>query len=293
MIIDIHCHPRFVEPQQGNIPPHSDTKKLDIIANPQQFGAAAGLTAHQYYQRNPVMLSLTDFIKQMDEAKIDKVGLINPAMKGVAVRPTNVRVAQLLEKYPDRFIGFAGFDPNNGAESVNEIEYAIKELGFSGLKTVASFVELDINDRAFYPCYAKAEELHVPIIIHTGSAILEGVRVKHVHPLMVDDVAFDFPDLKIICSHLGGWQYMDLLGMLVHHGNVFADISFWPLNPNYSDLVPWSLLERTVPDKILFGSDYPAGQTPKEAAEAVRRLQISQNFRDKILGENASKVFGF
>ncbi len=290
MIIDIHCHPRFIEPQQGNMPSQLDTKKLDIIANPQQFGMAASQTAHLYHQRNPVLLSLTDFISQLDEAKIDRIGLINPAIKGVPVRPMNERVAKLLREYPEKFIGFAGFDPNSGAQAVQEIEYAIKDLGFLGLKTVPSFVELDINDKTFYPCYAKAEELGVPILIHTGTAILKGVRAKHVHPLMIDDVAFDFPDLKIICSHLGGWQYMDLVGMLIHHGNVFADISFWPLNPLFSDLVPWSLLEKAVSDKILFGSDYPASQTPKEAVEAVKKLPISQGFKEKILGNNAAKI---
>ncbi len=290
MIIDIHCHPRFIEPQQGNMPSQPDTLNLNIIANPQQIGLAAIQTAHIYHRRNPALLSLTDFVSQLDEAKIDRVGLINPAIKGVPVKPMNEGVEKLLKGHPEKFIGFAGFDPNRGAQAVEEIEYAINDLGFFGLKTVPSFVELDINDKAFYPCYAKAEELGVPILIHTGTAILKGVRAKYVHPLMIDDVAFDFPDLKIICSHLGGWQYMDLIGMLVHHKNVFADISFWPLSPLFSDLVPWSLLEKTVPDKILFGSDYPASQTPKEASEAVRKLPISQGFKEKILGNNAAKI---
>jgi predicted TIM-barrel fold metal-dependent hydrolase len=120
--------------------------------------------------------------------------------------------------------------------------------------------------------------------------IIKGVRVKHVHPLLIDDVAYDFPDLKIICAHLGGWQYMDAISMLLHHSNVFAGISFWPLNPFYVDIVPWKLLEKTASDKILLGSDYPPGQTPKEAVEAVKKLPVSQNFKEKILGKNASKI---
>ncbi len=293
MIIDIHCHPRFVDPQQSDISRSADVKKLDIVANPQQFGIAANQTSQYYYRRDPVMLPLPEFISQLDEANIDKVGLINPAIKGVPVRPMNERVAKLVKQFPDRFIGFAGFDPNQPTEAVDEIEYAVKELGFSGLKSVASFVELDINDKAFYPCYARAEELGIPILVHTGSAILRGFRAKHVHPSMIDDVAFDFPDLKIICSHLGGWQYMDLLGVLVHHRNVFADISFWPLNPLYVDVVPWRLLENAVPDKILFGSDYPAGQTPKEAAKVVKQLPISESFKERIFGKNASRILGY
>ncbi len=290
VIIDVHVHPQFMELQQGDISPQLGTKKLDIVANPQHFPAALSQTSQNYYQRNHVMLPLHEFIDQMDEAKIDKVVLVNPAIKGVPVRPMNENVARLLEEYSKQFIGFAGFDPNNGAESVREIEYAVKDLGFSGIKTVSSALELDINDKAFYPCYSKAEELGIPILIHTGAVIIKGVRVKHVHPLMIDDVAFDFPDLKIICAHLGGWQYMDTINMLVHHRNVFADISFWPLNPFYMDIVPWSLLEKTVPDKILLGSDYPAGQTPKEAIETLERLPISQSFKEKILGKNASKM---
>ena len=290
MIVDIHVHPRFLEPHRGDVPPQQDTKKLDIVANPQRFGVAATQTAQQYYQRSPVLLSLPEFINQLDEARIDKVVLVNAATKGVPVRPMNQGVAQLIEKYPEKFIGFAGFDPNNGEQAVLEIEYAVKELGFSGVKAVASMLELNINDKAFYPFYAKTEELGVPILVHTGSAIIKGVRAKHVHPLLIDDIAFDFPDLKIICAHLGGWQYMDLISALVHHSNVFADLSFWPLNPRFSGIVPWNLLENVASDKILLGSDYPAGQTPKEAVEAVKKLPVGQSFKEKILGENASKI---
>jgi len=67
---------------------------------------------------------------------------------------------------------------------------------------------------------------------------------------------------------------------------------FWPLNPHYKDLIPWRLLEETVPDKILLGSDYPCGQTPKEAVEAVQNLPISEDFKRKILGENATRLLG-
>jgi predicted TIM-barrel fold metal-dependent hydrolase len=57
-------------------------------------------------------------------------------------------------------------------------------------------------------------------------------------------------------------------------------------------MIPWSLFEKTVPDKILLGSDYPAGQTLGEAVEAVRSLPISEDFKGKILGENAARLLG-
>lgn len=291
MKIDIHVHPQFSDPQQGGPPPRPESK-LDLVADPRYLPIAVEQTSQLYYRRGHVMMPLPEFIAQMDQAGIDKAVLLVPAIKGVPVRPMNEGVANLLKAFPDRFIGFAGFDPHEGPRAVDEIEYAVRELGYAGIKNVSSTVGLDINDRSFYPCYGKTQELGVPLLIHTGSVMIKGTRVRHVHPLMVDDVAFDFPDLKIICAHLGGWQYLDAIAMVVHHPNVFADISFWPLHPLYRDLIPWALLEQACPDKILMGSDYPAGQTPKEAAEAVMQLPISDGFKEKILGKNAAALLG-
>lgn len=291
MIIDMHVHPQFVDMLPGP-PPQNAPKKLDVVSNPENIGFALTQTSEGYFKRNHVMMPLPEFVDLMGKAKIDKAVLVNPAIKGLPVRPMNEAVAELLKRYPDRFIGFAGFDPNTGEDSVREIEYAVETLGFSGIKSVPSALELDLNNKAFYPSYSKAEELGIPVLIHVGSVILKGLRTKHVHPLMVDDIAFDFPELKIICAHLGGWQYMDTINMMLHHRNVYADISFWPLNPLFKESVPWKLLERMLSDKIMLGSDYPAGQTPKEAAESVKTLPISDSFKEKILGENASRLLG-
>jgi predicted TIM-barrel fold metal-dependent hydrolase len=280
MAIDIHIHAIFQEFVQDL----SATPEGALVLKELEF------TSKNYYGRSPNILSLADFQREMDEAGVEKVVLQVAALKGVPARPMNEQVSQLLQMLPDKFIGFAGFDPNQGEEAVDDIEYAVKELGFKGVKTVASVLEMDINDRAFYPSYTKAQELGVPIMIHTGAVVVTGCRVKHVHPLMVDDVAFDFPELKIICAHLGGYSYMDVHNILVRHPNVYADLSFWPLNPYYKDLIPWRLLEETVPDKILLGSDYPFGQTPKEAAEGVESLPVSHDFKRKILEGNATEL---
>jgi predicted TIM-barrel fold metal-dependent hydrolase len=283
VIIDMHVHPVFQEILQ----------ELSATPNGARAIQHLELTSKNYFYRSQNILSLADFQKEMADAGIDKVVLQISGFKGIPARSLNEQVSMLLRMLPDKFMGFAGFDPNQGEEAVADIEHAVKELGFKGLKTVSSTLELDINDKALYPCYAKAQELGVPIMIHTGaSSLIMGYRVKYVQPLMVDDVAFDFPDLKIICAHMGGHQYMDVHSMLVRHPNVYADLCFWPLNPHYKDLIPWRLLEETVPDKVLLGSDYPCGQTPKEAVETVRNLPISEDFKRKILGENATRLLG-
>jgi predicted TIM-barrel fold metal-dependent hydrolase len=279
VIIDVHVHPVFQE----------ISGRPEMARTIQQLE----LTSRRCFYRSQNIQSLAIFQEEMKNAGIDKVVIQVPGEKGVPARPANEQASMLLRLLPDKFIGFAGFDPNRGEEAVADIEHAVKQLGFKGLKTVSSLLELNINDKALYPCYAKAQELGVPILIHTGaSPLVMGCRTKYVQPLMVDDVAFDFPDLKIICAHMGGHHYMDVHSMLVRHSNVYADLSFWPLNPLYKDLMPWRLLEETVPDKILLGSDYPCGQTPKEAVEAVRALPINENFKLKILGENAARLLG-
>jgi len=282
MIIDIHVHPMFLETVQELSSTPAGVRAIQNIE----------LTSKNYYDRSPKILSLTDFQKEMATAGIDKVGLLLPGKKGVPARLANEKLSTLLQMLPDKLIGFAGFDPNQGDEAVVDIEHAVKELGFKGIKTVSSGLELDIKDKAFYPCYTAAQELDVPIIIHTGPALIIGAQIKHVQPLMVDEVAVDFPDLKIICAHMGGHHYMDVHNLLVRHPNVYDDLSFWPLHPYYKDMIPWNLLEKTVPDKILLGSDYPAGQTLTEAVEAVRSLPISEVFMRKILGENAARLLG-
>ena len=291
MIIDIQTHPFFLE-LLGEMPAPAESgdknQPFDLIADPSAIGKAVGLMSKSYFDRGPAILSLKDFHHQMEIAGIDMVALQVALIKGDPARQINEQVAGLISKSSGKFIGFAGFDPNTGEQAVADIEYAIKELGFIGIKTVSALMGLDINDKAYYPCYAKAQELGVPIMMHTGAGLVLGSRVKHVHPMMVDDVAFDFPNLKIICAHLGGWNYMDVHSMLVRHTNIYTDLSFWPLNPHYINFVPWKLLEETVPDKIFFGSDYPGGQSPQEALEAVKSLSISEEFKRKIMGDNAA-----
>jgi predicted TIM-barrel fold metal-dependent hydrolase len=277
MIIDAHVHPVFRE-----TPATPEIARM--IQNLEQ-------TSKNYYCRSQNILSLADFQQEMKSAGIDRVVLQVSASKGSPANPVNEQVSMLMRMFPDSFMGFAGFNPHQGEQAVADIVHAIKDLGYKGLKTVSPTLELDINDKAYYPCYAKAQELGVPIMIHTGaSTLVMGYRVKYAQPLMIDDVAFDFPDLKIICAHMGGHSFMDVQSLLVRHQNVYADLSFWSLHPLYKDLIPWRILEETVSDKILLGSDYPCAQTPKEAVETVKTLLISEAFKQKILGKNAERL---
>lgn len=268
MIIDVHAHPVF----------------LETLIHP-------GLDelSKAYYGRETLRLTLADFVKELDRARVDRAVFLTVCWKNQPVRQRNQAVAELLQRCPDRFIGFATFDPNTGQQAIEEVEYAVTELGFSGVKSIAQNVEMPYNDPRCYPIYEKIQRLAIPILFHTGPSFLH-TRSRFGDPMTIDDVALDFPNMKIILAHMGMERYMDVHSLVVRHPNVYADLSFWPLHPAYRPLIPWSLLEQTVPEKILFGSDFPVGQSPSEAVEAVKTLPVSERFKGQILGENAVRL---
>ena len=268
MIVDFHAHPVF-----AGMAVHPGVHRI----------------SQAYYSRNALELSLAEYVQELDRTGIDRVVLLTICWKGQPIRMRNEATADFVRAHPTRFIGFASFDPNSGKEAVNEVEYAVKELGFSGVKSIAQNVEIFYNDPRCYPIYEKIQELGIPILFHTGPSFL-GTKSRFGDPMTIEDVALDFPKMNIVLAHMGMQKYMDVHSLLVRHSNVYADLSFWPLHPAYRDLIPWRLLEETVPEKLLMGSDFPVGQTPGEAVQAVQALPINEKFQRQILGENAARL---
>jgi predicted TIM-barrel fold metal-dependent hydrolase len=268
MIIDFHVHPVF-----SGMEVHPGVDKLSLA----------------YYQRHALALSVGEFVRQLDAARIDKAVLLTVCWKNQPVRPRNQATAELVRAHPDRFIGFASFDPNTDDAASEELDYAVTQLGLRGAKTIAQNAQLPYNDRHYYPAYEKIQELGIPILFHTGPSML-GTRTKFWDPTALDDVALDFPDMKMVLAHMGMQDFMHAHSLLVRHPNVYADLSFWPLHPAYSALIPWPLFEQTVPGKILYGSDFPVGQSPAEAVEAVNNLPVTEKFKRRLLGENAAAL---
>lgn len=270
MIIDVHAHPVF-----AGVPIHPGVHSI----------------SHTYYSRSAFEITLQDYIKELDRARIDRAVLLTVAWKNAPVRQRNEATAEIVGQYLNRLIGFAAFDPNVGDQAVAELEYGVNELRLRGAKIVAQNVEMFYNDPRYYSVYAKIDQLGIPIMFHTGPSFL-GTRSQFGEPSTLDDVALAFPKMKIIIAHLGMHRFMDAHSLLVRHANVYADLSFWPLHRAYRKLIPWQLFEETVAEKLLMGSDFPVGQSPIEAVEAVNSLPISDRFKAQILGENAVKLLG-
>ena len=202
----------------------------------------------------------------MDKYGVDVACLLPESMMdttGYTTRwCTNGEMAQIVEANPDRFMYQPNLSPikHKGVKNtIWELEYWVKEKGARLFKFYPP-EDTYINDPELWPFYARAEELGIVLDIHTGFCWVPPGKSKYALPIYLDDVARDFPELKINAFHMG-YPYCDDLNMVaMGHPNVFVCLSL---------LVPWAIgaprkfakiigeaLRWVGPEKIIWGTDY-------------------------------------
>ena len=202
----------------------------------------------------------------------------------------NVRTETVLEicaQVPDFFIPFASVHPLLDAEPADLLEEYVRR-GVAGLKLYPSYQFFYPNDERVYPLYEICTRAGIPVLLHIGSSVIPGTRLKYCDPLHLDDVAVDFPELNIVMAHGGRGFWYDACAFLASHfPNVYIDVT---------GLVPQYLLEHfpkleALADKFIFGSDWPA--MPKSVAHnvtAIERLGLSDGALEKIFHHNAARL---
>lgn len=208
---------------------------------------------------------------------------------------TNEYVAEAVARHPDRFVGFASVDPWK-RNAVPDFRRAVTELGLKGLKLHPSCQGFDPNDRRVYPLYEAAAELGAPVIFHTGTTGLGagapgggGVKLGHSRPIFLDDVAADFPDLRIVAAH-PSWPWQDeMLAVAQHKPNVYLELSGWSPKRWSPDLTRNVL--GPLQDRALYGSDYPFISFAKWL-EGFRTYEPDPAVEEKILLGNARTLLG-
>jgi predicted TIM-barrel fold metal-dependent hydrolase len=211
-------------------------------------------------------------------------------------RIANEEIADACAEHPDVLIPFASVDPWKGRAGAREIRRLVERYGVRGFKFHPSLQGFAPNDALAYPQYEVIEELGVPALFHSGQTGIGaglpgggGIRLKYSNPLLVDDVAVDFPGLRIILAHPSfPWQD-EALAVATHKPEVYIDLSGW--SPKYfpPQLVKYanSLLQ----NKVLFGSDYPLISPDRWLADFAE-LEIKPEVRNKVLKDNAVRLLG-
>lgn len=210
--------------------------------------------------------------------------------------PGNERVAEAARRHPDVFTGFASVDPNKGVLAIRELERSVRELGLRGVKFHPGLQDFTPNQRRFGPLWAKCAELRIPAIFHTGHTGAgagapggAGVRLGHCRPILLDDVAAEFPDLTIIMAHPAWPWHEEQLSVALHKPNVYLDLSGW--SPKYFPPSIVQYANTLLQDKMLFGSDYPV-ISPERWLRDFEAAPFKDEVRPKILLENARRILG-
>jgi hypothetical protein len=264
-VIDTHVHINFRRPQSQEI-----AKASGINYTP------AGL------------------LKDMDANHVVKALLMSiPGQTEASVK--------FAKKYPGRFWVCGAADPKNlNAAVLKAVEAHMAEDKIRALKFYIGYQHYYPDDEDAVPLYRLAMKYNVPVIFHTGDCVSTMARLRYSHPLNIDDLAFRFPDLKIVMAHMGNPWIWDAAEVIYKNENVYADLSGLitgspaEYREEYREWV-----RRQVQDAIYycgannmtFGTDYCL-ISHADAIAFFSKLRIKKEDLEKIFCKNALKLFG-
>jgi predicted TIM-barrel fold metal-dependent hydrolase len=240
-------------------------------------------------------VTIEDYLRRMDRAGIERSLLI-------AVRAGDLRVrgsfevpydaiAKICRAHPDRFSGLAGVDPTRGIEGLRDLRQAVQEHGFVGAHWYPHWFSMAPNAPLIYPYYATCCELDIPIMMQVGHNLIysRDRRLPSVaHPILLDQVAIDFPDLVLIGIHIGSPWTDEMISMCWKHANVYTAgdayaPKHWPASfVRYADSYGSA--------KVLFGTDWPVID-PERAVAEVAALGLRPAAHAQLMRENALRIF--
>ena len=273
-------------------------------------------------------------VTEMDSAGIDVQVLtlvapgvehFDPSIGTALAKRCNDFLSGVIDKNPDRFVGFASLYPKDPEEAVKELERAVKELGLKGWKTHSNYGDIYPDDKRFWPIFAKAEALDVPIYLHPTAPMITqlhtygfalagapfgfGIETSMVMMRLVfSGVLEAFPNLKIILGHLGEGlpfilQRIDFPYVRPHFKNdpgvvpqlkkkpsdYLLENMFVSTSGNYLEPAFMCTKEAMGVDRILLATDYPF-EDPKECMQFLEGLSLSEEERTKVYSANASQI---
>ena len=238
--------------------------------------------------------TVAEFVALMDRAGCDKV--LVPAIRMFSYKEktmvwdiTEEEVLETVRQANGRVVGLAGFNPFKGMHSVRQVEKAVREYGFKGCYVHPYGWGLPLNDRKFYPLYAKCTELGVPVSMQVGHSA-EHMPNEFGRPIHLDDIALDFPELKVIGAHTGWPWTEEMISLAWKHENVYLGIDAH--HPKYLEPTLLHFMKTRGQNKVLWGTNYPAVMH-EEAIRVIRSdLGLSEKVAEKILHGNAARVYG-
>jgi hypothetical protein len=223
---------------------------------------------------------------------LDRLGIV----RSVPFGASNDDVAELLRDFPGRFIGLARISGLHGMSGVRELERRVREQGFHALGVSALVDAIPASDRRYYPLYAKAVELDIPVRVYSSMSYATDRPYDLGHPRHLDQVAIDFPELTII-GGLGGWPWVnEMVAIVRRHPRLYMDTSAHRAKYLGQPGSGWEMLMQfgntLIQDKVLVGlSAGLVGQSYETLLGEYLALPLKDSVREKWLYHNAARVF--
>lgn len=250
------------------------------------------------YSPEPVTLDerWQRLIAQIEKHSLDHVFVLTSYIANEK-RPSVEQVIDLAKNEP-RVSVVEGISLYGKAPfSLTATEERLRRRDVIALKLYPGYEYYYPTDKICRPIYELAMEYDVPVMVHTGDCYNPKAKVKYAHPLHIDEVCVDYPDLRVVLCHLGNPWFRDTAEVIYKNENAWADISGLVLGDVAEGFEAW-LKEQVLeivgyagdPDKLLYGSDWPIVNMGPYL-KLMEALDLTAEERDKILWRNTAKVY--
>ena len=226
-------------------------------------------------------------LRAMDEGGV-ALALLSAWVGPQGALISNDEVAASVAAAPDRLVGIGSVDLASPRQAALEVRRCVRTLGFKGIRALPWLWQLPPTHARFYPVYSECCELGVPFCTQVG----------HTGPLMpsefgrpipyIDQVALDFPELVIVCGHIGYPWTDEMIAVATKHPNVYIDTSAYTVRRYPSALIEF--LRTHGRRKVLFGTNWPM-IAPRKALEGLEALALDADVEQAFLAGNAQRVF--
>jgi uncharacterized protein len=274
--IDVHVHTELTRAGHDPMPPELREAARSYFRSDQALPTVDDVAAY-YRERN---LAAVVFTVDWE------------SRSGIAPIPSE-EIAEAAREHADVLIPFASVDPAR-PDALERVRRLISEHDVKGFKFHPNLQAFFPNEPGAYPLYEAIAEAGLPALFHSGHSGIGtglpgggGLRLKYSNPMCLDDVAADFPELKIVIAHPSfPWQD-EAISICLHKSNVWIDLSGW--SPKYFPPQLVSYANTQLRDKVLFGSDFPL-ITPDRWLADFEQAPFKDEVRPLILKENAARL---
>jgi predicted TIM-barrel fold metal-dependent hydrolase len=275
--IDLHVHLPLPEWVEGSLGPFREP-------------------AERYFRTSVVLRSAEELAAAYEE--LDCVGvLLGWDAETATGRPPlpNDLVAEIVRRFPGRFVGLAGIDPWKGDAALAEMRRSRDELGLAGYKFHPSMQAFQPDEARWAPLFELAAAERSPCLFHTGTSGIgagmpggQGIELGYSRPIHLDAVAARYPELPVVMAHFGWPWHLEAVAIAMHKANVWLEVSGWA-----PKLVPAEVVdaaERSLPERVLWGSDGPFFDAGRVLDAWSGRL--TPDALARVTRDNAARLLG-